>query len=281
MKAKFFKVILYAVLIFAAAVALFPVLFTLANSFIGAQEYAQYFGSLTVSGGSRTLHLLPDVPTLEGYYELFLARPDYLIKFWTSVLLCAAIVLGQIIVSCLGGYALAKFPFPGRRVIFYAIILLMLMPYQVTLVPNFMVLERMGLIGSYWAVILPGVFSAFGIFLMRQVILAVPDALMEAAQLDGAGYYKILFRVVLPNCWPGIASLVILSFIDSWNMVEQPLVFLKDAYRYPLSVFLTQVNAAQPALGFACGLLAMAPPVLLFRFFENELIQGIGYMGEK
>ncbi|SCJ67557.1 Inner membrane ABC transporter permease protein ycjP [uncultured Clostridium sp.] len=281
-KKRWAKAVIYAFLVIFAVIALFPVLFTLINSFMGAQEYAQYYGGLQNSLGQQgVLHLIPDRMTLEGYYNMLFAQPDYLMKFWLSLLMCFAIVAGQVVIAVLGGYALAKFRFPGRNIAFYGIILLMMMPYQVTLVSNYIVLDKMGLIGNYLSIILPGIFSAFGVFLMRQVIAAVPDGIMEAAKIDGAGAWRVLWRVVLPNCLPGLASLVILSFIDNWNMVEQPLVFLQDSFQYPLSTFLTQINAAQPALGFACGLLAMIPPVLLFCFFEKELIQGIGYLEEK
>ena len=269
---------LYLVLIVMAAATLFPILYTVTNSFMGAQEIAEYYEGLSaeVSTGSP-LHLIPRRATLSGYTALLLERPHYLMKFWTSLGLCAVIVLGQIVIAVLGGYAFAKFRFPGYNGIFFFLIALMMMPYQVMLVPSYMVMDQLGLVGSYTALILPAVFSAFGVFLMRQVFAAIPDSLLESARIDSAGNWRILWQVVLPNCKSGLFSLLVLCFIDTWNMVEQPLVFLRESYQYPLAVFLLEVNKTDPALGFACGLLSMLPVLVLFLFFDEEMISGIGY----
>lgn len=278
---RLWRGISYGALALFALLALLPVLYTLVSSFMGAGEITKYYGDLTSGRGPLPFHLIPEMATLEGYYEMLLRRPDYLVKLWNSLILCVTIVGGQTVIAALGGYAFAKFRFPGRDVLFFAVIVLMMLPYQVTLVPNYIVLDTFGLLGDYPAVILPGVFSAFGVFLMRQVVAGVPDETLEAARLDGAGSWRILWQIVLPSCKAGVASMVILSFIDNWNMIEQPLIFLSDSTKYPMSVFLTQVNTMQPALGFACGVLSMLPVTLLFLFFEEELVTGIGYSSLK
>ena len=272
------RVLTYAALGLLAVAALFPLLYMVTNAFMGASEFARYYGSLAKGlSGLNPLHLIPDWITLSGFREIFLSQPNYLVKFWVSLFLSGGILAGQMLIAILGGYAFARFRFPGRDAIFFGIILLMMMPYQVTLVPNYLVLDRMGLIDTYAALILPGVFSAFGVFLMRQAMLNLPVSLFEAARLDGAGPLRILWRICLPNLKPALAALAILNFADSWNMVEQPLVFLKDAARYPLSVFLTQVNTIKPEVGFACGLLSILPALLLFLHFKDEMVLGIGY----
>ena len=275
------RALAFGFLCLAAAVCLLPLVFTLVNSFLGAGEVQKYYGSLAVFGGPDPFHLIPEQATLSGWYEMLLRRPDYLVKFWNSLLLCGMIVAGQVVIGTLGGYAFAKFRFPGRDALFFLIIVLMMLPYQVTLVPNYIVLDALGLLGDYTAIILPGAFSALSIFLMRQVIAGVPDASLEAAQLDGAGSFRILWQIVFPASSSGVVSLVILSVIDNWNMIEQPLVFLKDSTLYPMSVFLTQISAAEPALGFACSVLSMLPTLLIFLFFEEELVTGISYSALK
>jgi len=237
-----------------------------------------YYGSLGSDASEVSpFHLIPNHITFSGYYQMLLARPHYLMKFWQSLGLCFAIVAGQVIISSLGGYAFSKFRFPGRSVIFFFLIALMMMPLQVMLVPGYITLDAMGLIGSYAALILPAAFSAFGVFLMSQIMASVPDTILESAKIDGAGHFRILRSILLPNCKAGLASLVILCFIDNWNMVEQPLVYLRDNLRHPFSLFLLQINEFEPALGFACGVLAILPVLLLFLFFEEELINGISY----
>lgn len=259
----------------AAALVLAPVLYTLGNSFMSTAEIARYYGRVSQEGARTMLHFLPDRASLDGYYQILLRRPDYLVKFWNSLFYSAVIVGGQVVISCLAGYAFARFPFPGKNVFFFIIILLMMMPYQVTLVSHYIVLDRLRLLGGWAAVILPTVFSPFGVFLMRQAAVSIPAEILESAKLDGAGTLRTLVRIVLPLCKSGVCSLVILSFIDVWNMVEQPLVFLSERGQYPMSIFLSQMNSAAPELGFACGVLAMLPVVLLFLFFEQELTAGI------
>lgn len=254
-----------------------PIVYTVMNSLMSPAEVQHYYSG----SGQMTLHLLPDQFSLEEYYQILFRRPDYLMKFFNSLWPVTVIVIGQVCVSSAAGFAFAKFRFPGRDVLFFFVIILMMMPIQVTLVSNYIVLDQMGLIGTYFAIILPAIFSPFGVFLMRQVIAAMPDELIEAAKLDGAGNWRIFLRIVLPCSKSGVVSLVILCFIDNWNMVEQPIVFLKDAGKYPLSVFLSQINEMNPGLSFACGVLAMVPVALLFLFYEKELIEGIGFSNLK
>ena len=253
-----------------------PIVYTVMNSLMSPAEVQHYYSG----SGQMTLHLLPDQFSLEEYYQILFRQPDYLMRFFFFFWPVTVIVIGQVCVSSAAGFAFAKFRFPGRDVLFFFVIILM-MPIQVTLVSNYIVLDRMGLIGTYFAIILPAIFSPFGVFLMRQVIATMPDELIEAAKLDGAGNWRIFLRIVLPCSKSGVVSLVILCFIDNWNMVEQPIVCLKDAGKYPLSVFLSQINEMNPGLSFACGVLAMVPVALLFLFYEKELIEGIGFSNLK
>lgn len=230
---------------------------------------------------SAYFHIIPDNVSLESYYQVFMRSSDYLMKFWNSILLTLVIVGGQTIISCFAGYGLAKFDFPMRNTIQFIIIILMMMPYQVTLVSNYIVLDKMGLIGTIWAVILPSIFSPFGVFLMQYSIATIPDEVIQAGRLDGANEFKILLHIVIPQSKGGIASLIILSAIDNWNMVEQPLVFLDNPRQYPLSIFLAENFQQNIPLSFSCGVLAILPMLLLFLFFERELTDGISFSGLK
>jgi multiple sugar transport system permease protein len=258
-----------------AAVVLLPVAFVVANSFMDAREIMRSYGGLS-GGGARLLpHIIPERATLAQYAEVFWLRPDYLVKFWNSMFLTLAIVAGQLAVSCLAGYGFAKFSFPLKNAIFFLFITLMMMPYQVTLVPQYIMLDKLGLIGSYAAVILPGVVAPFGIFLLSQVFSSVPDNIIEAAKIDGANSVQTLFRIIFPYGKNGIAALFILCFIDNWNMVEQPLVFLGDFRKYPLSIFLTNINLRSLGVAFVCGLLAMLPVVVIYLYLKDSLVFGI------
>ncbi len=268
---------IYALLGGVAVSVLLPVGFMVLNSFIGRAELLEIYGSGQFTGFS----LIPATVTLQNYVEILLLTPDYLIKFWNTMLVVTAIVAGQVVVATLGGYGFAKFQFPGKNILLYMLIVLMLMPYQVTLVPNYIVLDRIGLIGTYWSLILPGVFSVFGVFLLSQVFSSIPGSMLDAARIDGANELQVFTRIVLPNGKMGIAAVVILTFIDQWNMVEQPLVFLKDTAMYPLSIFLSRVNLESLDIAFSCGVLAMLPVSLLLLYLKDALVQGIEYSSLK
>ena len=270
------KALKNALLVLLSLLVLLPFLFTVLNAFMGSEEFYQYYGWLNQDAEVYlAFHLLPDHWSFEAFIQVLLAAPDYLMKFWNSMGMTAAIAAGQIFVSCLAGYGFSKFQFPGRYPLFILVILLMMMPYQVTLVSNYIMLDRLGLIGGYAAVILPGIFSSFGVFLMKQVMDGIPKEVLEAARLDGAGQLRVLLGIVLPISRGGIASLLVLNFVDNWNMVEQPLVFLEDASMYPLSIFLADSVQESGMEIFACGVLAMLPVLLLFAYFRDELISGI------
>lgn len=271
-KGRIYSVVRFLILFLIVAIVLLPVIYTVTNSFMGADEIADYYG-----GQSETaqFHLFPDDMSLSGYYQILLRQPDYLVKFWNSLGYTLLIVGVQVLVALFASYAFARYRFPLRNVLFTLVILLMMMPYQVTLVANYMILDKLNLIGGWSAVILPAVFMPLGVFILRQSMSGVPKELIEAARLDGAGDMRILFSIVAPRCKGGIAAVLILSFVDNWNMVEQPLMFLSERRQYPLSIFLAQANSQIPEIGFACGVLAMLPVIILFLFFEDALVEGI------
>lgn len=282
------KTIIYILLTIIAAVLLFPIIFMTANSFMDENEvlaiYSGSNGRLENENGEvefQKFRLIPRLATLMQYYHALLREPIFLVMFWNSVFITVPILILQIFVSVIGGYAFAKFKFPFRDQIFFAFIIVMLLPYQATLVPNYIILNKLNLVGSYLAIILPGAFSTFGVFLLRQFIIAIPDEYIEASKVDGASHMRIFARIIVPQCKGGIASLAILSFIDNWNMVEQPLVFLQDSFKYPMSIFLAHINQTQLGIAFACGILYMLPAVLIFLYGEDYLVKGIQLSGIK
>ena len=227
------------------------------------------------------LKLIPDMVTLKQYYTVLFKRLQFLYMFWNSVVLVLPIVAGQLLVASMAAYAFAKISFRGREKLFYLYIVVMLMPFQVTLVPNYLIAEKLGLTGSILSIILPGIFSTFGVFLLRQFMVYIPDAYSEAARVEGAGHWTVFTRIVLPMTKTGLAALTILVFIDNWNMVEQPLIFLQDAGKQPLSVFLAEINAGERGIAFAASVIYMVPMLLVFLYGEDYLVQGIQLSGIK
>lgn len=268
---------------------LFPIVITFTNSFMTTQEISLDYGAIgqktEVSAGSRghsfaNLKLIPDQVTLEQYGMVLVNSPRYLMMFWNSVGMVVPIIAGQTLVAGLAAYALAKLNFRGRDLIFLVYLLTMLMPFQVTLVPNYMMADKLGLLDSASAIVLPGIFAAFGVFILRQFMLHIPYAYIEAAKMDGAGHLRIFHTIIMPMVKPGTAALIILLFVDYWNMVEQPLIFLDDPFKQPLSVYLSRITR-EPGVAFAASALYMAPMVLVFLYAESYFIEGIQLSGIK
>jgi len=276
-----------------SVLALIPIFFTFLNSFMSSEEiisnYSVIFQSMSghASSGasylSRTpvLKLIPEEVTISQYTTLLFMNPTYLFKFWNSLVLTLPIVGGQMITACLASYSFARYRRKRREVLFFAYIILMLMPFQVTLVPNYMIADKLNILNTYWAIILPGVFSTFAIFLLTKYMRQIPTGYIEAAKLDGATEWQVFTQIALPLCKNAVFALTILLFIDYWNMVEQPLVLLTDTDKQPLSVFLSQINEPEMGIAFAASAVYMIPPLLIFLWGEEYLVEGISRSGIK
>ena len=266
---------------------LMPTVLTITNSFMTQSEitanYGQVFQNAT-DGKSYikdkiNLKFIPDKVSFSQYFTVLLKSPDFLYKFWNSVILVAPIVLAQLAVASVAAYGFTRWRGKIRDTIFFAYVILMLMPYQVTLVPNYLVSDFLGLLNTRWAIILPGAFAPFSVFLLTKSMRRIPASLIESAKLDGAGEWHIFWNICLPQCRSALYSIAILVFIDYWNMVEQPLILLPDASQQPLSVYLSQINAGEIGIAFAAAVVYMIPGLLLFLHGEAYLVEGIAYSG--
>ena len=277
------------ILVTFAFLFLFPTVFTITNSFMSTTEisanYGKIFTGLGISGdGGRVfiadkvnLQLIPDRVSLSQYATVLLKSPEYLLKFWNSVIYVLPIVLFQLTVAAGASYCFARVETKFRSIVFFMYIILMLMPYQVTLVPNYIVMDKLSLMNTRLAIILPGIFSPFSVFILTKFMRRIPAAVVEAAKLDGASEWQIFSLIYMPLCRSTLYSVAILVFIDYWNMVEQPLILLSDQELYPLSVFLSKINEGDTGIALAIAVIYMVPPVLLFLYSEDYLIDGIAY----
>lgn len=264
------------------SIIMLPLLMTLAGSLMHKTELMEYIAPVLSGGtGFASAPLFPAMPTLVQYASLLLDTPKFLTMFWNSVCLVVPVVLGQALVGTMAAWAFARYRFPFREGLFLLYIALMMMPFQVMLVPSFLSLRRLDLLDTRWAVILPGVFSTFSVFLLRQFFLTVPDSLVESARIDGAGEGCIFLKIGVPLGLPGIASLCILTALDYWNQIEQPMTFLRDAELWPLSLYLTRIGESNIEVAMAASILTLLPTLLLFLYLQNYLIQGIQMSGIK
>jgi multiple sugar transport system permease protein len=278
------KIILTIFIGTIALIFIMPLLITLFNSFMEPNEVENQY-NLIIKGIESDnfggLKIIPNWISFKQYYQILINKPKYLSLFWNSVFIVCPIIIGQIIVSLFAAYGFSKIKFRYRNKIFYFYIFLMLMPFQVVAVPNYLILKFLGLINKFSSIIFPGIFSVFGVFLLRQFMLKIPDEYVEAAKIDGANHLKILFKVIIPLSKEYIISLCILILIDYWNMVEQPLVFLRDKDKYPLSLFLAQTTSEEMKITFAASIIYLLPVLLIFLYAEKYFVEGIKNTGMK
>ena len=268
---------------------LMPTVLTITNSFMTQSEisanYGQVFTNVAGKDGktyiSDTVNLkfIPDKVTFSQYITVLIKSPDYLFKFWNSVILVIPIVLLQLAVASITAYGFTRWRGKVRNFLFFFYVILMLMPYQVTLVPNYLVSDWLGLLDTRWAIIFPGMFAPFSVFLLTKSMRRIPSSLIEAAKLDGSSEWQVFTDICLPQCRSALYSVAILVFIDYWNMVEQPIILLKDAAQQPLSVYLSTINANEVGLAFAIATIYMVPCLLLFLHGEDYLVEGIAHQG--
>ena len=275
-KKKYFsRAVIFVICAALAVVFLLPTLLTISNSFMTQSEisanYGVIFQNATSSGKTYVsekvnLKFIPDKVSLSQYITVLLKSPDYLLKFWNSVILVVPIVVFQVAIASIAAYGFTRWRGKVRAAIFFFYVILMLMPYQVTLVPNYLVSQWLHILNTRWAIILPGAFAPFSVFLLTKFMRRIPYALIEAAKIDGAGEWQVF-------------SIAILVFIDYWNMVEQPIVLLPDAEKQPLSVYLSTINTGEVGLAFAIATIYMVPTLLLFLHGEEYLVEGIATQG--
>lgn len=261
-----------------ALAILLPVIVTALYSFFSPEEIRAFMAQRGSYDGSAWLdaRLSPHMFSLSQYWRVLVEDTSVLRMFAMSVFYTVMILLGQAVFVPMLAYALSRFRFRGRHLIFLAILMLMLLPYQVTMVPNVLTLRRLGLLNTVWAVILPMWFAPFYVFLLRQFMAALPDELFEAAQVDGAGTLRCYFHIALPVCRPAIGAALALSFADCWNLVEQPMTYLSQRTDLqPLSVMFNQLVSESTGVEFAGAVIYILPALFVYLYFMEDILSGI------
>jgi multiple sugar transport system permease protein len=259
-------VLLYSILVSGVVLTLLPLLWMLSVSFMPATE-ANLFPP----------HLMPGTVTLEHYRNLFI-RLNLARYLFNSTLLAVAVTLIALLINSLAGYAFAKFRFAGRDRLFRLLLAALVIPAQVAMLPLFLLLKQLGFINTYWGVIIPGMASIFGIFLIRQYALSIPDSLLDAARIDGAGEFRIYWSLVLPLCRPILVTLAIFTFLGTWNDFMWPLIVLTDQDMYTLPVALANLvgeHVQDTELMMAGAVLTVLPVMVVFLALQKHYIAGL------
>lgn len=272
-------------------IAIFPFLFVFTNSFMSMNEITNRYTKGITSENKNELHsdqihfvntsLIPKNFSLEQYKNLFFENTELLRYLGNSVRLVIPIIIGQCLIAPLGAFGFENLNFKFKEIIFFIYIIVMLMPMQLLMVPNFIVAGWLNIRNSYLAIILPAMFHPVGIFLLRQQIKGFPKETLEAARIDGAGEFTVFRKIMRPNIASTIAALVVLLFADNWNIVDQAVVFIQDASNMPMSVMLNQIAGFQPQIFFAVSCIFVAPALLVFFFGQDYLVEGISLSGIK
>ncbi len=270
------------VLVFIAAFVWIPLWMLLSGTFMGSAELSENLAPVLGRGeGNAVWPVIAQYPTLQAYVELLLDTPQFFTVFWNSCIQVFPIVLGQVFLGAPAAWAFAKFHFRGKKILYTLYIVLMLMPFQVTMVSSYLVLNKLKLIDTVWAVILPGATSTFPVFIMLRFFMAIPDAIIEAAAVDGASPFQTFCSFGIPLGAPGILSAVVLGFLEYWNAMEAPQAFLKNQELWPLSLYMANITADNAGVSLIASLITLIPPILIFLFGQKYLEQGIISSGMK
>lgn len=248
---------------------------------MGADEVTRGLSGIFDTTTSIKWPLLPNAPTLQPLLEILLDTPEFFVMFWNTCALTFPQLIGQFLIAGPAAWAFSRFSFRGRNILFTVYTVLMLLPFQVLMVPDYLVLDQLGLLDTIWSIVLPGVVSTFPVFIIKKGFDSIPASLIEAAELDGAGAVKTYIRIGIPLGVPGILSALLLSFIEAWNAIEQPLVFLKDKSLWPMSLFLANITQEDLGIAMVASVFMLLPVILIFLFGQRYLILGIQSSGLK
>ncbi|MCM1111921.1 MAG: carbohydrate ABC transporter permease [Muribaculum sp.] len=255
---------------------LLPILILVSGSAADAYEWRERLQPLLENTNDTIVwKWIPDYPTGEHFKRLLFYSPEFMKLFWNSVGMVAAVLLGQLIVSVPAAWAFAAFRFRGRRILFFLYLALMLLPFQVTQLSQYLALKNFGLLDTQWAVILPAVFSTFPVFLIYRSFEGIPAELLESARVDGAGEFRIFWQIGCPLAKGGILAAFVLSFLENWNRMEEPLAFIKDKSRWPLSLYLPEISIEQAGFAACASLITLTLSLFVFALFRDSLEQGI------
>lgn len=263
-------------LIILAFIMCYPILFLISGSIMSAGELSENLKPvLTNSGSYAAWQVIPDYPTLSSLVEILLDSPQFFLMFWNSIKITLLILLGQLLIGVGAAWGFARYDFPLKKIVFTIYIVLMMMPFQVTMLSNYLVLDKMNMIDTHLSVILPAVFSTFPVFIMYNFFRGIPDSLIEAARIDGANEIQTFIYIGLPIGSAGIISALVLGFLEYWNLIEQPLAFLKTKSLWPLSLYLPNISLNNAGMAFAASVVTLLPAILVFFIGQDYLEQGI------
>lgn len=218
---------------------------------------------------------IPDRISFQAYLELLLDTPEFFIVFWNSIKIVTMTILGQMAISIPAAWVLSMYRFRLRKIIISIYIILMMIPFMVIMIPQYEIMNRLNLLDSLWAIIVPGIFSTLPVFIVYTFFSKTPKNIVEAARIDGANELQIFYRIGIPLGYPGIISAILLSFIEFWNIIEQPLIFIKKPELTTLTLYLPNISIENIRINLVASVITLVPSVIIFIIGQSYLEEGI------
>lgn len=270
------RAVIKAILLITGVIFCAPILFLLSGSIMSRYELTHSLLPLVTDREELIgWTLFPRYPTFAHYFRILFQTPQFFVVFWNSMKIVSLTLAGQFLVAVPAAWSFAVYPFKGRKLLFTLYIVLMLMPFQVTMLSTYLVLHDLELLNTHRAIILPAIFSAFPVFLIYRDFCTLPKGLIEAARIDGAGEWAIFRKIGLPLASGGILSAGVLGFLEYWSLIEQPMAFLEDQTLWPLSLYLPEIGPEQAGYSFVAAVITLIPAAFVFLAGREYLEQGI------
>lgn len=268
--------VIFILLFLLSIIMCFPIFLLISGSFMSKGEIKEYIGPI-LKGGKEYVSwsIIPMYPTLQSYVKLLLDTPEFFVMFWNTVKITFFTLLGQLIFGVPAAWGFSRYDFKYKKILFTIYIVLMLMPFQVTMLSNYIVLDKLHLMDTHWSIILPATFSTFPVFIMYTFFKNIHNAIIEAARIDGASEIQIFFRIGIPLGMPGIMASTILNFFEYWSLIEQPMTFLETKSLLPLSLYLPNITLENADISFVSSAVASIMAIIVFLAGQKYLQQGI------
>lgn len=268
--------VLYGIMAVLVFLCCYPIVFLIVGSLMGQGEITRNLAPVLLGEeGYAKWSLLPYEPTLQSYVEILLDTPGFFVMFWNSVKITGGILLGQILVGVPAAWGFARFRFRFHDALFFLYVVLMMMPFQVMMLSDYLVLNQMNLLDTLGSVILPGIFSTLPVFIIYHFFRDIPDSLIDSARIDGAGELRIFLLIGIPLGKADIVSAIVLQFLECWSMIEQPMTFIKTQSLWPLALFLPEISSEKVGAAFVSSVITLIPSILVFLSGYDDLERGI------
>lgn len=282
MKKKILLFFTYCLLCMIALLTILPVVILISGAVMSSEELKEALSPLFTEGTNFiSWKLMPDYPTFSHFGKLLFLTPEFFVLFWNSIKITGCILALQLLIGVPAAWAFAVYQGKGSKLLFGFYIMLMLLPFQVTMLSGYLVLNRLQFLNTHMAVILPAVFSTFPVFVCYGGFRSIPPQLLEAARIDGAGEMRIFMKIGLPLGKSGLLSAMVLGYLEYWSMMEQPMAYLEDKALWPLSLYLPEINWSLAGTAFCASIITLIPAVFVFILGQDYLEQGIIYSGLK